>query len=275
MKSLIAAAVFMLASHFGISSTGLRAWLTKRLGERAYLGLYSLVALVATRLGDRQPTREAPYVELWPTTPWLAWVPLIVMPFALVLAVSGLSTLNPTAVGAPDTLGQAEPVRGIFRVTRHPFMWSVGLWAAAHLIASGDLAGLILFAAFGALALLGTLAIDHKLAARRGAEWQSFAAASSNLPLAAILAGRQRLVAGRDRLVADRARARPLCRPAGRAPLAVRRVPAGRGLNDTGASPTRHEGRLNGRGPPPRPGCEPRAANAAGTRRRRRTTPGR
>lgn len=193
MKGLIAAVAFMLASHFGISSTGLRGWLATRLGERAYLGLYSLVALGAIVWVIAAYAR-APYVELWPTTPWLAWVPLIVMPFALVLAVSGLSTLNPTAVGAPDTLGQAEPVRGIFRVTRHPFMWSVGLWAAAHVIAIGDLAGLILFVAFGALALLGTLAIDRKLATRRGAEWQNFAAASSNLPLAAILAGRQRLV---------------------------------------------------------------------------------
>jgi len=195
MGWLIAAALFMLASHFGISSTGLRAWLVARLGERAYLGLYSLIALAAI-VWVIVAYARAPYVELWPTTPWLAWVPLIVMPFALVLAVSGLSTLNPTAVGAPDTLGQAEPVRGIFRVTRHPFMWSVGLWAAAHLVASGDLAGLILFAAFGALALGGTAAIDRKLAARRGADWQRFAAASSNLPLAAILAGRQRLVLG-------------------------------------------------------------------------------
>jgi uncharacterized membrane protein len=193
MKGLIAAAAFMLASHFGISSTGLRAWLAERLGERAYLGFYSLVALGAI-VWLIVAYAQAPYVELWPTTPWLVWVPLIVMPFALVLAVSGLSTLNPTAVGAPDTLGQAEPVRGIFRVTRHPFMWGVGLWAAAHITASGDLAGLIMFGAFGALALLGTSAIDRKLAARRGAEWQSFAAASSNLPLAAILAGRQRLV---------------------------------------------------------------------------------
>ena len=36
--------------------------------------------------------------------------------------------------------------------------------------------------------------IDRKLAARRGADWQRFADASSNLPFAAILAGRQRLV---------------------------------------------------------------------------------
>jgi uncharacterized membrane protein len=193
MGELIVAAVFLLATHYGISSTPLRAWLVARLGERAYLGLYSVIALGAI-VWVIVAYAQAPHVELWPTTRGLAWVPLIVMPFALVLVVSGLSAPNPTAVGTPDTFGQAEPVQGILRVTRHPFMWSVGLWAGAHIIANGDLAGLILFATFGALALIGTLAIDRKLAARRGADWQRFAAASSNLPLAAILAGRQRLV---------------------------------------------------------------------------------
>jgi len=193
MTELILAAAFLLATHYGISSTPLRAWLVARLGERAYLGLYSLLALGAI-IWVIGAYARAPYAPLWPTPAWLAWVPLIVMPFALVLAVSGLSTLNPTAVGAPDTLGRAEPVRGIFRVTRHPFMWSVGLWAGAHIIANGDLAGLVLFATFGTLALLGTWLIDRKFAARRGADWQRFAAATSNLPFAAILAGRQRLV---------------------------------------------------------------------------------
>jgi uncharacterized membrane protein len=193
MTELIAAAAFLLATHYGISSTPLRAWLVARLGERAYLGLYSLIALgaIVWLIGAYA---RAPYAPLWPTPGWLAWVPLIVLPFALVLAVSGLSTLNPTAVGAPDTLGRAEPVRGIFRVTRHPFMWSVGLWAGAHIIANGDLAGLVLFATFGTLALLGTWLIDRKFALRRGADWQRFAAATSNLPFAAVLAGRQRLV---------------------------------------------------------------------------------
>ena len=110
--------------------------------------------------------------------------------------MSGLSTPNPTAVGAPDLLGRTESVQGIFRITRHPFMWGVGLWAAAHIVANGDLASLVLFASLGALALLGTLLIDRKYAARRGADWQRFAAATSNLPFAAIASGRQRLAFG-------------------------------------------------------------------------------
>jgi uncharacterized membrane protein len=193
MIELVIAAAFLLASHYGISSTPLRAWLVGRIGERPYLALYSLIALGAL-VWLIAAYRRAPYVELWPMATWSAWVPLLVMPFALLLLVCGVSTLNPTAVGAPDTFDHVEPVRGILRVTRHPFMWGVALWALAHLVPNGDAAALVLFGTFALLALLGTLLIDHKFRVRRGAQWQPFAAASSNVPFAAILAGRQHFV---------------------------------------------------------------------------------
>jgi uncharacterized membrane protein len=192
MIELVGSALILLASHFGISSTPLRAWLVARLGERVYLVFYSLIALAAISWLISAWAR-APYIELWAPAPWLAWVPLLVMPLALLLVVSGLSTPNPTAVGAPDVLSQSEPVQGVFRITRHPFMWGVGLWAGSHLIANGDLASLVLFTSLGALALLGTPLIDRKYAARRGTDGQRFATATSNLPLGAILSGRQRL----------------------------------------------------------------------------------
>jgi uncharacterized membrane protein len=192
MIELLAAAALLLATHYGISSTPFRGWLVARLGERPYLVLYSLVAFGA--LGWLiSAYRRAPFIELWSAPAWSAWLPLVVMPFALLLLVCGVSTLNPTAVGAPDTLGQAEPARGILRITRHPFMWGVALWALTHIVANGDAAAVVLFGTFAVLALLGTLLIDHKFAMRRGAEWQRFAAASSNLPFAAIAAGRQHL----------------------------------------------------------------------------------
>jgi uncharacterized membrane protein len=190
---LFAAAALLLATHYGISSTPLRASLVARIGERPYLVLYSLVAFGA--IGWLIVAyQRAPYVELWAAPAWSAWLPLIVMPFALLLLVCGVSTLNPTAVGSPDTLEQAEPARGILRVTRHPFMWGVALWALAHIVPNGDVAAMVVFGTFAVLALLGTLLIDHKFRERRGGQWQRFAAMTSNLPFAAILAGRQHLV---------------------------------------------------------------------------------
>jgi uncharacterized membrane protein len=192
MTELLLAAALLLATHYGISSTPLRGWLVARLGERTYLALYSLLSL-GILMWLILAYRRAPYIELWPMAAWSAWVPLIVMPFALLLLVCGVSTMNPTAIGSPDTLDQAEPARGILRVTRHPFMWGVALWALSHVLPNGTLASVVLFGTFAVLALLGTRLIDHKFATRRGAQWQRFAAMTSNLPFAAILVGRQRL----------------------------------------------------------------------------------
>ncbi|TWA84615.1 putative membrane protein [Azospirillum brasilense] len=191
---LSAAGLFLLLTHFGISSTPLRAALVGRLGEKPYLGLYSLIAalafwwLVAAYNG-------APYVPVWPPAGGLAWVPVLLVPVALFLLVAGLSTPNPTSVGQETLLtGDREPVRGILRVTRNPFLWGVGLWAVAHMVPNGDLGSLILFGTLALLALGGSVLIDAKLARRLGAEWDRYAARTSNLPFAAILAGRQSLV---------------------------------------------------------------------------------
>jgi uncharacterized membrane protein len=89
--------------------------------------------------------------------------------------------------------GAAWQPKGILTVTRHPVMWAFGLWALLHILANGDLAGLIFFGAFAALALLGTLAIEAKKRRNWSAEsWQVFAAATSNLPFLAIAQGRTR-----------------------------------------------------------------------------------
>jgi uncharacterized membrane protein len=193
MIDLLLAAAFLIASHYGISSTPLRGWLVDRLGERAYLGLYSVIALGAIVWLSIAYAR-APYIELWPFAAWMAWIPLLLMPVALVLLVGGVSGPNPTAVGAPDTLNQEDTARGILRVTRHPLMWAIALFALTHIVANGDLASVIFFGTFVALALVGTLLLDRKYAARRGADWRRFAEVTSNVPFGAIAAGRQGIV---------------------------------------------------------------------------------
>lgn len=193
MIELPAAAALLLATHYGISSTPLRAWLVARIGERPYLALYSLVALGAL-VWLISAYRRAPYIELWAAPAWSAWLPLVVLPFALLLLVCGVSALNPTAVGSPDTLEEAEPARGVLRVTRHPFMWGAGLWALVHLIVNGDQASVIFFGSFALLALLGTVLIDMKRTRNPPPGWGVFLQATSNIPLAAILQRRQRLV---------------------------------------------------------------------------------
>lgn len=188
------AGLFLLVTHVGVSSTGLRGVLVARLGERPYLGIYSLLSVIAfVWLGVAY--RAAPDVLLWEYRPWQAWVPVLVNPVALLLVVAGLSTANPSAVGQAALLDRPDPVRGILRISRNPFLWGVGLWALAHMVPNGDAASLLLFGSLAVLALGGAVLLDAKLARRLGPGWDRFAAASSNLPFAAILAGRQRLSA--------------------------------------------------------------------------------
>ncbi len=195
-----AAALFLLVSHYGLSSTPLRGWLVARIGEGPYRGLFSLIAAGAF-WWLAAAYNAAPFVPLWLPASWQAWVPLLAMPVALLLVVAGLSTPNPSAVGQEKLLAGTDraaggdsgrdPARGILRITRNPFLWGVGLWALAHMVPNGDAAALILFGALAVLALLGSVLIDIKLARRLGPAWAGYAARTSNLPFAAVLAGRQ------------------------------------------------------------------------------------
>jgi uncharacterized membrane protein len=111
---------------------------------------------------------------------------------AAILLVAGYTTPNPTAVGMERAARADDPAPGILRITRHPVMWAIGLWAISHMIANGDLRSLLFFGAFAALSLGGTLLIDRKKRLALGSNWPRLAEVTSNLPFAAILTGRTR-----------------------------------------------------------------------------------
>jgi len=86
-----------------------------------------------------------------------------------------------------------DPEWGILSVTRHPVMWGIGLWAVSHLIANGDASSLLFFGALSALALGGTVLIDRKKQLALGSNWPRLTQVTSNVPFAALLAGRTKL----------------------------------------------------------------------------------
>jgi uncharacterized membrane protein len=175
-----------------LSSTRMRGSLREQLGEYGFLAVYSLTAAVTFAWFLMAYTR-APTIELWPRQPWTALVPVVVMPLGTILLIAGYTTPNPTTVGMERTARADDPAPGILRVTRHPVMWAIGLWAISHLVANGDLGSLIFFGALALLSLGGTVLIDRKKRLALGSDWPRLAALTSNFPFAALVTGRTRL----------------------------------------------------------------------------------
>jgi len=196
MDMLFAAAAVFLGIHFLVSGTRVRDGIVGVIGERPYLGLFSLASLAAifwlvisynhAQAGGADPL----LYDLGEGVKHLA-MPVVLIAF--LLAVPGLFTANPTSVKQEIVAAKPGAVKGIVAVTRHPFLWGVVIWSAMHLALNGDEASVILFGTFFVLALLGPLFIDAKRKRKMGADWDGFAARTSNVPFAAVLSGRAKL----------------------------------------------------------------------------------
>lgn len=191
MPDLIAACVYFLLIHFGVSGTRLRDALTGKLGEGRYRGLFSLASLIGIAWVI-YAYRRAPLIPTWGLLLGLRTPAYVLVFIAFLFAVIGIMTPSPTTVGMESRL-DPEMARGMVRITRHPFLWGVALWAAVHLIVNGEVASLILFGTLLVLAIGGTAAIDAKRRRKFPAEWQRFAQTTSSLPFAAIARGDNRL----------------------------------------------------------------------------------
>jgi uncharacterized membrane protein len=187
LGALAAATALFVVSHMALSSAPLRGPLAARLGEWPFRALYSTVSLVL--LGWMIAAfAAAPRLDLWTPPVALRLVAAAIVLAAFVLVVCGLTAPNPTAVGQERTIVMTP--RGILNITRHPMMWGIVLWGIAHLLASGDACGIIVFAGMIVLALAGMAHIERRKKASLGPAWDTFAARTSIVPFAA---GRARL----------------------------------------------------------------------------------
>jgi uncharacterized membrane protein len=189
---LATAAIFFLAIHLLVAGTTLRDAAVRAVGERSYLGMFSLASLAGIiwlSLSYNAASAEGSAVW-WDFGPGVKHVGPLVMLLAFFLGVSGLLTPSPTAAGMESRAADPNTVQGVLRITRHPFLWSVALWSAFHLAANGDAVSVVFFGTFLVLAVAGAYSIDAKRARKMGADWQGFAARTSNVPFAAILSGR-------------------------------------------------------------------------------------
>ena len=165
-----AALAAFFVSHAIFARPAIRAASVAALGERGFLIAYSL-ASTALFAWTIVAAGRAPYVEIWAPAAWRTWCPLLVMPFATVLAALAVGAPNPLSFGGahPERFDPDRP--GVVGLARHPILWAMALWAGAHLVPNGDLAHVVLFGGSLAFALLGMAALDAQryLEAKGGA----------------------------------------------------------------------------------------------------------
>jgi len=177
MIDLLFAVTVFVAAHMVPAAKPVRAALVGGLGQTPYLVLYSLVSLALLAWVVRAYF-AAPYVEMWPGTDGVRWLAAAVMAPACVLITAGIASPNPFSLGLGGKgFDAARP--GIVGVTRHPVIWGLALWAAAHLAANGDAASVILFGLLLALALAGPKSLDAKRRAGMGEDAFSALAAET------------------------------------------------------------------------------------------------
>lgn len=193
MAQLIFAALFFIGLHVGVAGTSARDHAIEKLGENTYRAAFSLLSIFGI-VWLAHAYRAANYIETWGQLTWFKPIAALLMLLVFLLAVLGMATPNPMAVGGEKLLMADTSARGIHRVTRHPFLWGVALWAFVHLVVNGDAAALILFGSLFVLVLVGMVSIDAKRKKVCGQHWDNYAAKTSIIPFQAIKQGRNKLV---------------------------------------------------------------------------------
>jgi len=139
-----------LALFFGVhiltTQRDMRDRLIAAMGEGAYKIVYSLVsvaglALIVRGFGHYRATE---WIQIWSPPTVLKHLNLALMLPAVILVV-------------------AAYIRGrIYTTVKHPMLAGVKLWAFGHLLANGDLGGIILFGSFLAWAVYDRISLRHR-----------------------------------------------------------------------------------------------------------------
>ncbi|MEH7828751.1 NnrU family protein [Gemmobacter denitrificans] len=185
------AMIVFLASHRIPAAPGVRARLLSVMGPHGYAIGFSLISVLLLWWLISAAER-APFVPLWDQQTWHRWVINLGMPLAIALAVFGIGAANPFAFEG-RTAGFNPDRPGVAGLTRQPLLWSLALWAGLHLLPNGDLAHVMLFAPFLAMALIGISMVEHRRRAAMGQqEWARLTARTSAVPGLALIGGRWR-----------------------------------------------------------------------------------
>ena len=144
---IIGIALFLGVHVFSASFRDLRARIVERFGLGAYKGGHAVIAAtgLALIIYGFIAYRAQGLIQIWSPPEGMRYVALPLVWFAFVALASR----------------RAPPSR-IRSVLRHPTLVGVKSWSLAHLLANGDLGGLILFGSFLAFAVYDRIVVKRR-----------------------------------------------------------------------------------------------------------------
>lgn len=177
---LLLAATAFVGTHF-LMSHPLRRPMIDKLGQKGFLGIYTLVSFATLGAMIWAAWHTEPAAPLWDAgKSGLIAANLLMWLGAILFAGSHK--------GNPAMPNPGAPVRsipdpwGVFRITRHPMMWGFGLWGLTHAIVNPTPPGLIVSGAIFILAIGGSAMQDRRKEQEMAEAWPSWEARTSFLP---------------------------------------------------------------------------------------------
>lgn len=143
MALLIVGIVVFLGLHLLPTCRSTRERLVARFGESGYKALFAVASILAFVLLV-YGFATAPIVQIWTPPVWMRHLAMLLMIPAFIFLVAAYL-----------------PGR-IKAVIKHPMLTAIKTWALAHLLANGDLAGILLFGSFLAYAVYDRIALKHR-----------------------------------------------------------------------------------------------------------------
>ncbi|KQW23593.1 NnrU family protein [Afipia sp. Root123D2] len=143
---LILGLVLFLGVHTLTTQRDARAALIGKFGRGGYMGLYALASFAGLALivWGYSVYRATGWIDVWSPPVAFRHVTLLLMLPAVILVV-------------------ASYIRGrIYTTLKHPMLAGIKLWAAAHLLANGDLGSIVLFGSFLAWAVYDRISLKHR-----------------------------------------------------------------------------------------------------------------
>ncbi len=187
-------AALFIGSHLVISSSTVRPRLIAAVGDRAYPGLYSVVALgtfVPLVLAFAHHKHSGAMLwDLRGVAPirWLVWISML---SAFIIFVASFINPTPGTMSAQGRKVDPGTAVGILKISRHPSFVAFTLFGIAHMLMNGFTGDVIFFGTFPALSIIGGRHQDQRKEAQLGPMYHRLVEQTSFVPGLALIQGRQ------------------------------------------------------------------------------------